>query len=75
MRLRMAEGTPTKEREEMTAEGFATIPESAQFLRVSRAKLYDLMQKGEIRYAKVGKCRRIPWRVLREYAASCLIGS
>lgn len=57
---------------ELVAEGLATVKQAEQFLSVSRAKVYSLMDAGELRYAKLGKSRRIPWQALREYAANCL---
>jgi excisionase family DNA binding protein len=59
---------------EMVADGFLSVAAAAAFLGVSRAKLYQLMDAGELSYAKFGKSRRIPKRGLHEYAAKCLIG-
>jgi excisionase family DNA binding protein len=55
-------------------EGFATVVEAAEFLRLSRAKVYLLMDARELSYAKFGKSRRVPRRALREYAERCLVG-
>ena len=41
-------------------EGFASVLEAGEFLRLSRAKVYGLMDAGELMYAKFGKARRIP---------------
>jgi excisionase family DNA binding protein len=57
----------------MVASGFATVAEAATFLRLSRAKVYQLMEGGELLYAKFGKSRRIPKDALREYAERCLV--
>lgn len=51
------------------------IQEAAAFLGVSRAKLYQMMDRGELAYAKVGRCRRIPKKALLEYAEGCLVSS
>jgi excisionase family DNA binding protein len=59
----------------VTADGLASIREAEEFLSVGRSTLYKLMDSGELRFAKVGKCRRIPWRALREYAERCLVGA
>ena len=53
--------------------GFATVPESARFLRLSRGKLYQLMDAHELAYAKFGRSRRIPWAALREFAERSLV--
>jgi excisionase family DNA binding protein len=58
----------------VVADGFARVPEAEKFLGISRAKLYAIMDAGDLAYAKVGRSRRIPWVALREYAAQCLVG-
>jgi excisionase family DNA binding protein len=58
----------------LVEDGLATIPEGASFLRVSRAKLYQMMDAGNLAYVKFDRCRRIPWRALKEYAAAKLVG-
>jgi excisionase family DNA binding protein len=63
------------DRDELVADGLATIPEGAAYLRVSRATMYELMGRGELPYCLIGRARRIPWRALREYAAQCLVGA
>lgn len=37
-----------------------TVVDAAKLLRVSRSKVYGLMDSGELEYVKLGKCRRIP---------------
>jgi len=59
---------------EIVDDGFATVRNAEKFLGLCRAKIYHLMDAGEIRYAKFGKSRRIPWVALREYATRCLVG-
>lgn len=58
---------------EMTQEGFATIREAESYLSVSRSTLYQLMDAGRLVYAKIGKSRRIPWQVLRQFGQECLV--
>ena len=48
------------------AKGLARINEAEQFLGLSRATLYGLMERGEMPYVKLGKSRRIPWNALEE---------
>jgi excisionase family DNA binding protein len=56
-------------------DGFASIEEAHKFLHISRASLYRLMESRQLVYAKFGRCRRIPWRALKDYAARCLVGT
>src|SRR5262245_42160855 len=64
---KVAENLRTADRSHGVEGGFATVLESARFLRVSRAKLYQLMEARELAYAKFGKSRRIPVSALLEY--------
>ena len=56
-------------------EGLATVQQAAQFLGVSRGKLYAIMERGELRYCKLGKNRRIPWAAVKALAAGALVGA
>ncbi len=47
-------------------EGLATVEQAARFLQISRAKLYLMMDKGDLAYVKIDKCRRLPWKALQE---------
>jgi excisionase family DNA binding protein len=49
------------------------VPEACQLLRLSRAKVYQLMEAGELTYARFGRSRRIPRRALAEYVARCMV--
>jgi excisionase family DNA binding protein len=68
-------GNLKAERVQLIADGFVDVPEAAQFLGISRAKLYTLMDAGELPCAKFGKCRRIPRNALQDHAARCLVGA
>ena len=67
----MATATAEK-KPDLTADGFASIEEAADFLAASRSTVYLLMNTGKLRWAKIGKSRRIPWKALRQFAQSCL---
>ena len=54
-------------------EGFVTVPEAARFLGLSRAKVYLMMDAGELPFAKFGKSRRIPRRGLLGLAEKSLV--
>ena len=62
------------ERAELVADGLLTIQEAALFLSISRSKLYELMDNGELTFVKLGRSRRIPRRALIDLAASGLQG-
>lgn len=52
--------------------GLIKVSEAAEFLSVSRGTLYSLMESGKLAFCKIGKSRRIPRRVLKEFAANSL---
>jgi excisionase family DNA binding protein len=60
---------------ELAGEGFMTVPEASQFLRLSRATVYLLMDSGELGYAKFGRSRRIARRALEEFVQRCTVGA
>lgn len=62
-----------EENARITAEGFYDVEGAAKFLGISRASLFKLMNEGKVRYAKMGKSRRIPIVQIREYAESCIV--
>ena len=47
--------------------GYATVNEVAAHLRLSRATIYNLMDRLAIRYSKFGSSRRIAWADVRRY--------
>ncbi len=47
-------------------EGLARVTEVAKFLALSRAKLYLMMDAGELPYVRFGKSRRVPWQAVRD---------
>ena len=57
---------------DMVEDGLMTVMEAAAFLRLSRSKLYGLMDAGELRYVKLGRSRRVPRRCVIELAARAL---
>ena len=44
-----------------------TVPEAAGWLRISRAKLYELIASGEIDCFRIGRCVRLSRRALEEF--------
>jgi excisionase family DNA binding protein len=54
-------------------DGLARIPEACDFLAVSRAKLYSMMD-AELPYVKLGKSRRVAWTDLRKLVEVSRVG-
>ena len=67
------DGKDTK-RAELVADGLMTVKECAEFLHLSRSTVYELMNAGELCFAKLGRSRRIPRRAVIELAARQLQG-
>ena len=44
-----------------------TIPEAAAVLRISRTKLYELLDSGDVESIHIGRSRKIPTEALRIY--------
>ncbi len=60
------------DRQQLVAEGLATVSEAAGFLAVSRSTLYLLMDSGQLPHCKIGRARRIPWRAVHQFAQGVL---
>ncbi len=49
---------------EMVGRGLATVKEAAAYLRLSVAKLYLMMDRGQLAFVKLGRSRRINWKAV-----------
>jgi excisionase family DNA binding protein len=58
----------------IVADGLMTVPEAAEYLSISRSKLYEMMDSGELAYVKLGRCRRIQRRELIDLVSRQLRG-
>ncbi|MBL8795027.1 MAG: helix-turn-helix domain-containing protein [Planctomycetia bacterium] len=63
-----------KENGDLCREGLARIREACDFLCISQALLYRLMDGGQLAYVKIGRARRVPYAALVEFAARGLVG-
>lgn len=64
---------PNDERIDACSEGLLNVKEAMRFLGVSQAMLYQLMERGYLPYVKIGRARRVPRKVLVQFAAERLI--
>ncbi len=55
-------------------DGLLTVAEAAAFLRLSRAKLYSLMDAGRLAYVRFDRCRRVPRAAVVAFATAHLVG-
>lgn len=53
----------TKRQSQASAEvsSLRTVAAVAEYLSLSRSKIYELMNCGELPFAKIGKSRRVRW--------------
>lgn len=52
----------------------ATVVEGANYLNVSRSKVYQMMYNGMLPFVKLGGSRRIRWSDLEKLVAENLVG-
>lgn len=60
--------------ESLVEEGLVSLNDAMAFLSIGRSTLYELMDKGMLPYAKIGRARRIPRRALVKLAQLTLKG-
>jgi excisionase family DNA binding protein len=56
-------------------QALASVREAEQYLNLSRATVYGLMDKGDLPYVKIGKCRRIPWAAIEDLVRTNTVGA
>lgn len=52
-----------------------TVPQVAEFLSLSRSKVYDLMDSGTLQYVKLGKSRRVRWSDVMRLVEKSVVGA
>jgi excisionase family DNA binding protein len=60
--------------QDLVTDGLMRVVEAAQFLSVGRSTVYQLMDKGELPFVKLGASRRIPKRAVLNLASTNLQG-
>lgn len=59
---------------DLTDEGSVTVSEATTWSGLPRSNLYELMERGELAYTKVGRRRLIMRRSLRDLLRRGLVG-
>ena len=54
-------------------DSLATVPQVAEYLSISRAKLYQMMDSGSLPHVKLGHSRRILWSDVEQLVAESTI--
>jgi len=67
--------TTATSQQDMLAEGLDRFVDAERFTRLSRSKLYELMNEGVLPFVKIGRCRRIPHRALVDLVAKHMVSS
>jgi excisionase family DNA binding protein len=58
---------------DLVSEGAVTVSEALRISGIGRSVLYDLMSKGEIPFAQVGRRRLVPRRALAQFLERRLV--
>lgn len=66
---------PVAGRGDVTDEGSVTVAEATAWSGLPRSNLYELMERGELVYTKVGRRRLIMRRSLRDLLRRGLVGA
>jgi excisionase family DNA binding protein len=65
----------TVEREQLVNDGAVDVPEACRFTGLGRTYLYQLMERGDLRYCKLGRRRLIPRAELVRLLAGGVVGA
>lgn len=52
-----------------------TVEETAEILKISRWKVFELIRNNDLRSVKIGGLRRIPRQAIEEYVGQLLEGA
>jgi excisionase family DNA binding protein len=63
------------ERKRIVADGAVGVPEACRLLALKKTFIYALMDRGELRYAKIGRRRVIPRAEITRFLADNLVGA
>jgi excisionase family DNA binding protein len=63
-----------EEQRRLLVDGMLTVSQAKQLCGLGRSKLYELMDRGDLPFAKIGRSRRIPKNALLSFIAKHLRG-
>lgn len=58
----------------LDSAGLRPVHAVAKFLAISRSKVYQLMDSGELPYVKLGKSRRVRWSDVQKLIDKNVVG-
>ena len=65
---------PEMDRPELVGVGAVNVDTACRLLGIQRTLLYDLMGRGELQYAMIGRRRVVPLKEIQRFLESCLVG-
>jgi excisionase family DNA binding protein len=63
-----------EKRRYLASEGAANVAEACQLLGIKRTYLYALMERGDLRFAKIGRRRVVPRAEITRFLADAIVG-
>jgi excisionase family DNA binding protein len=66
--------TDMTNRQKLVEQGSIDVPEACRLTGLGRTFLYSLMERGQVRFCKVGKRRLIPRSEITRLLAESLVG-
>ena len=60
-------------KQEMIGSGLQRVSHAAQFLGISRSKIYELMNEGRLPFVIIGRSRRLPIKAVEALALDHLV--
>jgi len=57
---------------DLVRDGLERVEQAADFLKISRAQMWNLVRRGDVRTVRIGRSVRIPKQALVDFAASRL---
>ncbi|MBI5493750.1 MAG: helix-turn-helix domain-containing protein [Deltaproteobacteria bacterium] len=70
----MTSNPQTTDRAALVEAGLISIEQACELSSLGRTTIYAAMTTGELRFARIGRARRIPRRALLDWLAAHVVG-